>query len=95
MYIALILRSCKPRIPIKKSILIKMLSKKIKKVNMSCEKKQPINKKSKKKKNIYKFFIFQLKFQDHIILKIIINFVNKIKSKPKLFILNNVYKHFN
>jgi hypothetical protein len=48
--------------------------------------------KNLKKKNIYKFFIFQLKLQDHIILKIIISLVNKINKSPKLFTLNIEYK---
>jgi hypothetical protein len=37
-----------------------MLSKKIKKVKISKAKKQPFNKKSNNRKNIYKGFLFQL-----------------------------------
>jgi hypothetical protein len=53
-------RSWVPKIPIKYKITIKILSKKIKKVKISKAKKQPFNKKSKKRKKIYKDFLFQL-----------------------------------
>ena len=45
-------RSWVPKIPIKYSITIKILSKKIKKVKISKAKKQPFSKKSKKRKKI-------------------------------------------
>ena len=73
-------------------MLNKILSKKIKKVKISCEQKHPFNKKCKNKKKKKRFFIFKLKFQDHKILNTIIILVNNIKSKEKLFILKTVYK---
>ena len=79
---ALTFRSCDPRIPIKKKILNNRHSKNMKKVKISCAKKHPFNKNSKKKKkNKGEGLIKEV--QDHIVQRIKIKVVKITKIKDK------------